>query len=556
MQSNKIYDQKINWASMPLLKRMVVVQTSIILIFSILLGLIIYGFWIQRGEAALNIRKVDLVRIMSSQQEKIRIWASLGMKEAINLALNDIRKIDDISAVDVLELRREEFDELKENEKNLIIPEIYDRDVPYFILIEISVADESKFPTFLAFSFLVCVFVFSITYFSMRFVLRKILYPLSMLISDREELYTSESFDDISAEGEIGILIKKVIDNQKKRVSLESEKNNYKIANQLAHDIRSPLEILKTIKSEFSLLPDSVRIRALLSISRIDEIAESLLSRHKKDVKKFQINKPESLVDVLNDVISEKRIEYELNHSIIIKDLFVEKANRLFLSRVNRVILKGVLSNIINNSIESFGYSPGEVELVLRSDSNFHHIYIKDNGKGIPSELKEKIFSYGVSTKDNGNGLGLYNAKVDIEDMNGKIDVVSQPGIGTSFIISFPSFEEFEEKKEDLKNIVLIDDDKLVQINWTYFCQEKSIPIRCFYSIQDFIEHSSLFDFNTSIYIDSELKENERGEIYSKKIYDLGFKKLYIVTGYQKNEIVKPDWIIDLLSKSPDNILR
>ncbi|MCD4698356.1 MAG: hypothetical protein K8S16_19185 [Bacteroidales bacterium] len=65
---------------------------------------------------------------------------------------------------------------------------------------------------------------------------------------------------------------------------------------------------------------------------------------------------------------------------------------------------------------------------------------IRDSGKGIPDEIKTKIFDPFYTTKEigKGTGLGLSISFGIIEKHNGKIDVISHPGKGTEFIISIP----------------------------------------------------------------------------------------------------------------------
>jgi signal transduction histidine kinase len=67
-------------------------------------------------------------------------------------------------------------------------------------------------------------------------------------------------------------------------------------------------------------------------------------------------------------------------------------------------------------------------------------IIIKDNGIGMTSEVKEHIFDPFYTTKEvgKGTGLGLSISYGIIEKHNGNIDVISEPGKGTEFIISLP----------------------------------------------------------------------------------------------------------------------
>jgi signal transduction histidine kinase len=68
-------------------------------------------------------------------------------------------------------------------------------------------------------------------------------------------------------------------------------------------------------------------------------------------------------------------------------------------------------------------------------------ITVSDNGRGIPDEIREKIFNPFFTTKEVGKGTGLGLALVQkiIEKMNGDIQVESKLGSGTTFKISIPS---------------------------------------------------------------------------------------------------------------------
>jgi signal transduction histidine kinase len=63
---------------------------------------------------------------------------------------------------------------------------------------------------------------------------------------------------------------------------------------------------------------------------------------------------------------------------------------------------------------------------------------IKDNGEGIPENLREKIFEPNFTTKSSGTGLGLAFVKNSIENAGGKVWFETASGEGTTFYISLP----------------------------------------------------------------------------------------------------------------------
>ena len=65
-------------------------------------------------------------------------------------------------------------------------------------------------------------------------------------------------------------------------------------------------------------------------------------------------------------------------------------------------------------------------------------VRIQDNGVGIPAELREKIFSPFVTSKSSGTGLGLPITKKLVEAHGGTIELMSEPGQGTEFVLTMP----------------------------------------------------------------------------------------------------------------------
>ena len=76
-------------------------------------------------------------------------------------------------------------------------------------------------------------------------------------------------------------------------------------------------------------------------------------------------------------------------------------------------------------------------------------IRLSDNGPGIPTSIKEKIFQPFFTTKEDGTGLGLSIATRIVEEHKGWMDVTSKEGEGTTFIITLPVKESGIEQHSD-----------------------------------------------------------------------------------------------------------
>jgi signal transduction histidine kinase len=97
-----------------------------------------------------------------------------------------------------------------------------------------------------------------------------------------------------------------------------------------------------------------------------------------------------------------------------------------------------VFSNIVSNAIQAMSGKDGELNIGATADDNFVSIIFRDTGCGIPPENLGKIFEPLFTTKPKGIGLGLAISKRLVEQNGGKIEVASQVGQGTTFIIKLP----------------------------------------------------------------------------------------------------------------------
>jgi two-component system NtrC family sensor kinase len=127
---------------------------------------------------------------------------------------------------------------------------------------------------------------------------------------------------------------------------------------------------------------------------------------------------------------------------IRIEKRFDSKGNiECFPGKLNQVFM-----NILNNSIQAIGEKKeiGEEEFITISthdvSEKFMHISIKDTGPGMNEQVRHRIFEPFFTTKAVGEGTGLGMAIVFkiVEEHNGKIEVLSQPGKGAEFIITLP----------------------------------------------------------------------------------------------------------------------
>jgi signal transduction histidine kinase len=105
----------------------------------------------------------------------------------------------------------------------------------------------------------------------------------------------------------------------------------------------------------------------------------------------------------------------------------------------NAPLMEWVVENICKNAIDAME-AEGELDVSVHSSSDWVHIDIKDNGKGIPQKQLATIFEPGFSTKKRGWGLGLSLVMRIVKEYHkGRVFVLeSEVGVGTTFRISLP----------------------------------------------------------------------------------------------------------------------
>ena len=101
--------------------------------------------------------------------------------------------------------------------------------------------------------------------------------------------------------------------------------------------------------------------------------------------------------------------------------------------------LNQVWTNILHNALQAMNYK-GTLKVVISPQDNYAVVAITDSGQGIPAEIKEQIFTPFFTTKaaGEGSGLGLDIVKKIIDKHDGKIEVDSKVGKGTTFSIWLP----------------------------------------------------------------------------------------------------------------------
>lgn len=232
--------------------------------------------------------------------------------------------------------------------------------------------------------------------------------------------------------------IEEMLVNERDRAEASDRLKSAFLAN-MSHEIRTPLNAIVGFSSLLASVENVVE----------KELYNSLISHNN-----------ELLLNLINDIIDLSKIEagyLELhqnwfNLTELLDECVAEYARLLpsgvelltsypehdALVELDKLRIKQILNNFLSNALKNT--IRGYVEVFYEIDKHCVRIGVKDTGRGIPQNMLEKIFERfeKVDSFAQGVGLGLSICKSIVDKMNGRIQVYSQLGLGTTFIAELP----------------------------------------------------------------------------------------------------------------------
>ena len=248
----------------------------------------------------------------------------------------------------------------------------------------------------------------------------------------------------------------------------------------MSHDIRTPMNaIIGFTTLAVSNIDDKKRVRDYLgkilsSSNHLLSLINDILDMSRIESGKIHLEETEvSLSDVLHDLktiisgqIYAKQLDLYMDAmDVTNEDVYCDK------TRLNQVLL-----NLLSNAVK-FTPAGGTISVRLKQfpgtvkDSGLYEIRVKDNGIGMSTEFVKKIFSpfererTSTVSRTQGTGLGMAITKNIVDMMGGTIEVQTEQGKGTEFIVRLPfriQFKQHQTEKiaelEGLKALVVDDD--------------------------------------------------------------------------------------------------
>jgi len=205
----------------------------------------------------------------------------------------------------------------------------------------------------------------------------------------------------------------------------------------VGHEVKNPinaivvhLELLKNKLGDAG--PGATRHLEIIDseIHRLDRVVQTLVDFSRP----VELDlRPHDLRAVIGDVLALATAELSTRSVILSSHL----PSTPLLAKVDGDLLKQAVLNVIQNGAQSMP-DGGKLQVSLEEDRGNALLRIRDEGAGIPEEIREKIFDLYFTTKAGGSGIGLAMTYRILQLHNGSVEVQSGEESGAEFVLRIP----------------------------------------------------------------------------------------------------------------------
>lgn len=244
---------------------------------------------------------------------------------------------------------------------------------------------------------------------------------------------------------------------QNRKMENELKQKNYelqianntrnKLLSVISHDLRSPfhpiLNMTDILMSDIDLLSHEEIKKFAGDIHRSAEkvmnLLENLLkwTRVQSGALKFNPVKVD-LHLLMKESLNSLKLGFQAKDISLIID-----SSQGMIIKGDVTMLRSLFQNLLSNALK-FSFPGGKVEISITGDGDIVKLFVTDHGLGMSEEQKARLFleneiiSTPGTANEKGSGLGLSLCFEFVAKHRGTIDVESQPGVGTRFIVTLP----------------------------------------------------------------------------------------------------------------------
>jgi signal transduction histidine kinase len=240
---------------------------------------------------------------------------------------------------------------------------------------------------------------------------------------------------------------KGILELNRQMEALVIERTMSEMALGMADGIRNPLHIIGGFSHRLLRKTDpddparNWAVAIIAEAKRLEHLVERFETLAQKKEAFFS---REDLNVITRDTLSMLQMEFEARQVRLVTEL----SPRPILGRLNKHLLKIALAHLLRNSIEAT-QPQGKIGVSTSIEGDYAVLEIEDTGRGMPSEVVDKVFMPFYTTKIGGTGLGMVFVRQIVGEHRGDISLKSEMGVGTTVTIKLPL--RFAEAKEMTK---------------------------------------------------------------------------------------------------------
>lgn len=301
--------------------------------------------------------------------------------------------------------------------------------------------------------------------------------------------------------------------------NLENVSRSRRLHEKLAHDIRTPLMVMKSMAANDALKE---------AVASLQRVSNSILG---------DIEVPTTSAVSARAVAARSAKSLESIRQIPVA--VNADGDNAYYVWIDEALLERALNNLLSNAFESQAVSAVRVTIARRAERV--SIEVEDNGKGATQDVIQKLNqATRVTTKATGHGLGLSNLSADLRQKGCDIEFESVEGKYFKATLVLPAASA---------RIVLIDDDKAVHLAWKALAMSKKIEIKNFnetHSLEEIVQAVTPSD---ELYVDLHLGQKSGLELI-RQLRERGLAKAYLTTSESRERIDGLDASIVVRDKS------
>ena len=234
--------------------------------------------------------------------------------------------------------------------------------------------------------------------------------------------------------------LERTMTQERRELEGRQQRSLEELSASIAHEIRNPITAAKSLVQQLGedlSTPENVEYAkvALEELDRVERSISHLLRYAREEEVELA---PLRLSEVLESALDRFRERMDEVGVTVTRELDCDGVMNGDAEKLRRVLV-----NLIGNALDAFqeaGTHDPRLDIALGENLAGSEVWVRvrDNGPGIDADAQAKIFRPFFSSKENGTGLGLAISKKLVDAHSGSLELKSEPGRGSEFVLTFP----------------------------------------------------------------------------------------------------------------------